>query len=150
MFRFFIRRTGDHDASLDLTAETFARAWFGVAAFRDLAGGSAGPWLFGIARNVLFASVTAGRLESEARSKLGLLSDRGAEEAEPDASWLTDVDQAVAALPPRQRKAIELRVIADLSYEDTAAALGCSPTAARIRVSRALSALRNAMEGEAQ
>jgi len=147
MFRYFIRRTGNHDASLDLTAETFARAWFGVAAFRDLAGGSAGPWLFGIARNVLFASVAAGRLESEARTKLGLLMDRNTEEPETDARWLTDVDQAVAALPSQQREAIELRVMADLSYEETAAALGCSPTAARIRVSRALSALRSAIEG---
>lgn len=63
-FAFFQRRTGNREASLDLTAETFARAWLGRERFRDLAGGSAGPWLFAIARRVLIASVELRRLES--------------------------------------------------------------------------------------
>jgi RNA polymerase sigma factor (sigma-70 family) len=144
--RFFVRRTGDRGASLDLTAETFARAWFARERFDDLAGGSAGPWLFGIARNVLYASVANRRMERAACDQLGLELQHDSR-SEPSETWLEGLEEAVDALPARQRRAIELRLIDDLSYEETAAALGCSPTAARIRVSRALSTLRNALEG---
>src|SRR3954465_12928389 len=63
VFGYFVRRTGDHDPSLDLTAEAFAQAWIMRRRFRDEAAGSAAPWLFGIARNVLLMSVRRGRLE---------------------------------------------------------------------------------------
>jgi hypothetical protein len=53
--RFLARRTGDGQAALELTAETFAAAWLSRARFEDRAGGSAAPWLYGIARNVLGA-----------------------------------------------------------------------------------------------
>ena len=60
---YHLRRTRDAEAALDLTAETFAQAWLSRARFRDEAGGSAGPWLFAIARHVVLASVERGRLE---------------------------------------------------------------------------------------
>ncbi|HEV7566365.1 MAG TPA: RNA polymerase sigma factor [Microbacteriaceae bacterium] len=144
--RFFIQRTADRGKSLDLTAETFSRAWFAVGGFRDMAGGSAGPWLFGIARNVLYASVAKGRLETEAMERLGLLRDQEAQAA-TEPAWLDGLDEALAALSADQRDAVALRVLGDLSYDEAATALGCSPGAARIRVSRALSTLRNALEG---
>ena len=50
---YHLRRSGDPHAAQDLTAETFAQAWLSRARFRDDADGSAAPWLFGIARNVL-------------------------------------------------------------------------------------------------
>src|SRR3954470_8303009 len=54
---FHLRRTSDVDAAHALTAETFAQAWLARSRFRDEAGGSAGPWLFRIARNPLSAGV---------------------------------------------------------------------------------------------
>src|SRR3954453_11417292 len=69
--RFHLGRTRARDAALDLTAETFAQAWLSRRRFRDLAGGSAGPWLFAIARHVLVASVRRGRLERAACEPLG-------------------------------------------------------------------------------
>lgn len=83
-YAFFDRRTRNRDVSLDLTAETFARAWLSRRTFRDLAGGSAAPWLFAIARRVLIASVEKHRLESDARERLGLLSQREQVDAEPE------------------------------------------------------------------
>ncbi|HEX6699735.1 MAG TPA: RNA polymerase sigma factor [Gaiellaceae bacterium] len=144
---FFERRTGDREASLDLTAETFSKAWLARHTFRDLAGGSAGPWLFAIARRTLLASVEKRRLEHAARLRLGLMTEREAAEEEAPV-WLEALADALAGLPPAQRQAVELRVVEDLSYEQVAAGLGCSPTAARIRVSRGLSGLRQALEGE--
>ena len=134
------RRTRDRDAALDLTAETFAQAWLARRRFRDEAGGSAGPWLYGIARNVLVLSVRRGRLERAACEKLGLLREVAA--AEPDESWLDGLDEALAELPDGQQHAIRLRVVDDLAYEQVAQELGTTPQAARVRVHRGLAALR--------
>jgi DNA-directed RNA polymerase specialized sigma24 family protein len=60
-------------AAADLTAETFARAWLWRGRFRDERAGSALPWLFGIAANVLRQSVRHDRVETGARERLGLL-----------------------------------------------------------------------------
>ncbi len=47
------QQTRDPQVAADLVSETFARAWIHRARFRDPGGGSASPWLFGIARNLL-------------------------------------------------------------------------------------------------
>ncbi len=61
---YHLRRSRDRDAAHDLTAETFARAWLLRSRFRDDMDGAAGPWLFGIARNVLLEAVRRGQLAS--------------------------------------------------------------------------------------
>ena len=83
--RYHLRRCGDPHAAQDLTAETFAQAWLARTRFTDRAGGSAGPWLFGIARNVLLRSVRARWLERAACERLGLRErlDRGPARAVP-------------------------------------------------------------------
>jgi RNA polymerase sigma factor (sigma-70 family) len=137
------RRCRHVDTAHELTAETFAQAWISRTRFRDEAGGSAAPWLFGIARNVLLVSVRKGRLEQAARERLGMLDDPRAVSPEPhapDESWL---DEALAELPDGQRDALHLRFSEDLSYDGLAAALDTTPSAARVRVHRALTALRN-------
>src|SRR6187549_482575 len=93
---FHLRRTRDAEAAHDLTAETFAQAWLSRARFRDEARGSAGPWLFGIARHVLLVSVRQRRLESSACERLGVLDgiDR-APAPEPGDGWLEGLDEAL-------------------------------------------------------
>jgi RNA polymerase sigma-70 factor (ECF subfamily) len=144
MHGYFLRRTRDRDAAYDLTAETFAQAWFSRARYRDEANGSAGPWLFAIARHVLAQAVRRKRLERAACERLGLMErlDREPATAEPDAGWLDGLDEAFEELPAGQRRALELRVLADLDYDGVAAGLGTSRGAARVRVNRALAALR--------
>jgi RNA polymerase sigma factor (sigma-70 family) len=143
--RFHLGRTHIRDAALDLTAETFAQAWLSRGRFKDIAGGSAAPWLFAIASHVLFASVRRQRLERSACERLGILSavDRADEASEPNELWLEGLDEALASLAPEVREAIRLRVIDDLSFEDVAERTGTSPGAARVRVHRGLAALRN-------
>jgi RNA polymerase sigma-70 factor (ECF subfamily) len=154
MLAFHLGRTGDADAAHDLTAETFAEAWRSRKRFRDEAGGSAGPWLFGIARHVLAASVRRGRLERAACTKLGLLErlDREPASAEPAAAWLDGLDDALEAaleeLPDDQQRAIELRVVDELAYAEVAGSLHTTPGAARVRVHRGLAALRDRLTKE--
>ena len=142
---YHARRCRDDDAAHELTAETFAQAWLVRARFRDECGGSAGPWLFGIARNVLLASVRRRRVEEAARERLGMLR---AATAEPDDSWLEGLDEALDELPESQREAIRLRIVDDLAYDDVAGRLGTTPAAARVRVHRGLSALRSRLTKE--
>ncbi len=49
---------------------------------------------------------------------------------------------AVATLAPRQREALALRYFADLSVEDTAAAMRCAPGTVKALTSQAIAALR--------
>jgi RNA polymerase sigma factor (sigma-70 family) len=149
VYGFHLARTGDQDAAFDLTAETFAQAWLARKRFRDEADGSAGPWLFGIARNLVAQSVRRGRIESRACARLGIRDrlDDPAATTEPDHTWLEGLDEALDELPENQRAAVELRVVDELEYDEVALALGTTPGAARVRVARGLGQLRHRLLG---
>jgi len=53
-----------------------------------------------------------------------------------------EIWSAVAALPPRQRAAVALRYIGDLSHREIAAAIGCSEEASRRSLHDGLQTLR--------
>ena len=139
----------------ELTAETFAQAALSLRRFRDDRDGSAAPWLYGIARNVLRRSLERERVEDAARRRLGLplhsyeaeldaVEERvGAEQLRPA------LEAALAELPDGQREAIELRIVRALTYDEVASSLGCSEVAARIRVTRALTTLSRLLKGVA-
>jgi RNA polymerase sigma factor (sigma-70 family) len=57
---------------------------------------------------------------------------------EPD----KEIWAAVGALPPKQRAAVALRYASDLPHSEIAAALGCSPAAARRSLHEGLKRLR--------
>jgi RNA polymerase sigma factor (sigma-70 family) len=143
VYGYHLRRSRDPHAAHDLTAETFAQAWLSRGRFRDQSRGSAGPWIFGIARHVLLVSVRQRQLERSACERLGVLEavDRDAA-LRPEERWLDGLDEALAHLPPAQQRAIHLRVVEDLGYEEAAERLETTPQAVRARVSRGLSALR--------
>jgi RNA polymerase sigma-70 factor (ECF subfamily) len=143
MHAFHLARSRDPQAALDLTAETFAQAWLARRRFRDEAGGSAGPWLFAIARHVLSASVRRRRIEQSACARLGLLLPREAEAPQPDEAWLEGLDEALAELTEGEHEAIRLRVLGELEYGEVARELRTTPAAARVRVHRGLTKLRN-------
>jgi RNA polymerase sigma factor (sigma-70 family) len=146
--RFLESRCDSRESALDLTAEVFARAWLHRARFRDEAGGSALPWLLGIARNALHTSLAKQRVETEARRLLGI--EHREIVIEPDGSWLdaedAAIDAAVRRLPAAEQAAVTLRVVESLPYRDVAARLHCSEAAARVRVHRGLSKLRTILQ----
>ena len=148
IFRYFARRGLDHHAALDLTAETFAASWLSRDRFNDRGDGNGGPWLFGIARNTLSHAARHKAVATAARERLGMLAearpvDPVAAEAIDTVDGLSpDLDVALDGLPGSSRQAVELRVVHGNTYDEIGQALGCSPLAARIRVSRALAGLR--------
>jgi len=129
-------------AASDLTAETFARAWLSRARFRDERGGSALPWLLGIAANLLADAARHDRIETRARERLGLPVDLAHEdgytEVEQRLSPRVALKRHLDALAPGERDALELRIVKELSYAEVAERLQIRPAAARLRVSRAL------------
>lgn len=144
LFRYFTRRTNSEDTALELTAETFSRAWVTRERFEDQRDGSAAPWLFGIARNVLLMSIRRGTVERRTAARLGVLErlDLDGSGDAPGAGWAEGADELLDSLPLSQREALRLRVVDELTYDEVADALDTTPSAARVRVHRALSSLR--------
>ena len=150
LFSWARARVGDHAA--DLTAEVFARAWLSRGSFRDDAGGSAFPWLFGIARNVLHDSLRRRRVEDRARRRLGLppvvAPDPEYEAVDGRLSLPEAALRAIAELPAAERELLDLRVVQERPYTEIADRLRCTPQAARLRVSRTLRRLNLALGGD--
>lgn len=147
---FHLRRTRDPGAAIELTAETFAQAWLSRDRYADHGEGTVAPWLFGIARHVLAASVRRRSFDRAAIDRLRLDLEPSAVEVDP--SWIdgldADISAALAELPDSQRRAIELRVLADQAYDDVGRELDCTPEAARVRVHRGLTAIRRRLTGD--
>jgi RNA polymerase sigma-70 factor, ECF subfamily len=148
----WLRARVPHRIAGELTAETFAQAALSLRRFRDEAQGSAAPWLYGIARNLLRRYHDRERVETQARERLGMpvhsYADLEDVHERADAARMRPaIVPAMAALPASQRRAVVLRVVHEWSYEEVAAALGCSVTAARLRVMRALGSLSREMKG---
>jgi DNA-directed RNA polymerase specialized sigma24 family protein len=98
-------------AASDLTAETFAQAWLSRDRFRDEHGGSAFPWLLGIARNVLRETIRCDRVESRARERLGLPADLAQEDGfaavEARLSPRLALATALGDLPEHEREPLD-------------------------------------------
>ena len=69
---FLARRTYDPETALDLTAETFARAYAGRRRFRGTTDDELAAWLFAIARHVLARFLRRGVAERRALTRLGI------------------------------------------------------------------------------
>jgi RNA polymerase sigma factor (sigma-70 family) len=150
---FLTRRVLDVEVALDLTAETFAQAWHGWPRVRSGSEAEVRGWLFTIARRQLSHYLRRGRVERRALRELGLtvpvLSEATASEVERLAELDTlrsQLDRQMSRLSEDQRRAIQLRIVDELSYPAVARELGTSESTARARVSRGLRTLALALE----
>jgi RNA polymerase sigma-70 factor (sigma-E family) len=66
--------------------------------------------------------------------------------AHPDTDAVLDVQEALAAIPPRQRATLVLRFYCDLDVEQTAIALRCSAGTVKSQTSKGLASLRRMLE----
>jgi RNA polymerase sigma-70 factor (sigma-E family) len=71
------------------------------------------------------------------------LPDLPATTTDPETSL--DMQAAIAALPPRQRATLILRFYCDLSVEQAARVLGCTPGTVKSQTAKALTSLRIAL-----
>jgi RNA polymerase sigma-70 factor (ECF subfamily) len=147
---FFVTRTEDPQRAIDLTHETFMKAFEHRREFRGVSDEQAAAWLWRIARNELAQHWRSRSVELAAVERLGLervtLSEGEVLEGERfiAAEELREqIRRALAVLPEDQREVVRLRFVDDLSYEEIAQKLGVSNDAVRTRTSRALRALRS-------
>ncbi|MEX2099869.1 MAG: sigma-70 family RNA polymerase sigma factor [Acidimicrobiia bacterium] len=137
------RRLGS-ERGRDAVAETMVRAVARIHTFRPQGAGF-DAWLYGILRHVVLDLQRADyrerrrRVPSPASDATPLDHVLDGEEAEA-------VRFAFAQLSEADQEILELRVVAGLSAEDVGAVLGKKPGAVRTAQSRALAALRRAME----
>lgn len=148
---FAYRRTHSREIAEDVTAATFERAYRQLERF-EWRGGGFGAWLFRIASNEL-----SDHYRRQQRSR----SDRGqvAMSSLHSPSTVDDLDRielgddgtrqlidALSTLNPRYQEAISLRYLSGLSHEDAADAMGSSKPVMAVTLTRALKALKKAME----
>lgn len=148
VLRFMVRRLLDVEIALDLMSETFAKALQRRRQFRGSTVAEEQAWLFAIASSELSRFWRRGKVERKALSRIGVtvpeLADHELERIEERVGV-----QAIAGalreemkrLTPDQRKAVELRVLDGMGYEEIAASTEASTQVVRARVSRGLRAL---------
>jgi RNA polymerase sigma-70 factor (ECF subfamily) len=147
---FLMRRTGRAELAADLTSEVFAAAMIAWRGGGERAANEQ-AWLYGIAQHKLIDSYRRGRVEDEARVRLGMRPTVIDDESLRAIAALTAETPAlelIAGLPADQRAAVTGRVIEERSYDELAASLGLSEQVVRKRVSRGLAQLRAAIGGE--
>lgn len=146
------RRCHNADEVADLVAETFLTALQAAHRYEPFLP-TALPWLFGIERRVLFRQ----RRRTATRIKLthkvaGSLPRYAASEADAiesaiDAHRLApDIAVALDRLPDREREVLELVAYDGLTPKEAAFALGVTPNAVRLRLSRARRRMREMLE----
>ena len=134
VYRFLVAAAGRAEAD-DCFQETFLAA---LRAYPRLAHGSnLRAWVMTIAHRKAMDAHRARRRRPEPVEDV---PDRPAA-ARPDPD--PELWAAVRRLPAGQRGAVLLRYVADLTYRDVAAALGCTEEAARQRVREGMRRLRD-------
>jgi RNA polymerase sigma factor (sigma-70 family) len=146
--RYVSRRLGDGMAD-DIVADTF------LAAFRrrqsyDLRRSDARPWLYGIAANLIgkHRRTESRMLRAFARTGADPVVEGHADRIDSRvtaASVQRDLAAALAGLSAGDRDVLLLIAWADLSYEQTAAALGIPLGTVRSRLHRAREKIRAAL-----
>lgn len=141
---------GSQSDADDVLQETLLDAHDGFEGWRGE--GSIAPWLSSIARR---KCARLAERKQRRRAKLHLVIDQGS----PPASGSVERDlllrqratrarAALAGVRPSEREALLLRYGAELSFREVAEACGIDEAAARKRVSRAITALRETLREE--
>jgi len=140
LLRFLARRVPPAEAE-DLLGEVFRIAFERRSTF-ECERGSARPWLYGIAANLVAKHHRgeARRLRAMARASVGRAAaddpaERAVAVADADALWPRVLD-ALAAIPEAERQVLLLFAWEELSYDEIAAALGVPVGTVRSRLHR--------------
>ena len=149
IFRFVYVRLDDRRDAEDLTEEVFLRVWQSLPNYREQ-GVPFLAFLFRIARNAVIdfyrSSKSSGHQESIEDSLVQDLHSDPGEQAITNLEH-QELRQVLDNMREDYRMVLVLRFLSELSPEETAQVMGRSTGAVRVLQHRALSALRNILEG---
>jgi RNA polymerase sigma-70 factor (ECF subfamily) len=144
----YLRRKGfSTEEADDLTQETLIRAYLHL---RDFRGVSLSAWLYRIAANVAVDHLRKQRLTSVPLDRLVSVPSEGDEDPleELDRDELRGRMLAlIRELPECHQRILRMRYYEDRSMAEIAGVIHCSPMAAKLRVFRAVTALRKRCRG---
>lgn len=131
----------------DLAQEVFLRSYSARARFDSSA--MVGPWLIGIARNLLHEHVRKTKRRREvAWTEICLeLEEQVSRQQEQFDEMVAHLPDCLESLGPSARQAIELRYRGKLRLAEIGARLRRSEGAAKLLMFRARQALKNCLEG---
>lgn len=139
--RTYLVRRMDLDLVDDVIAETFLVVWRRWADIPlDLSGRRA--WVYGILRNKILQATDTLNRQLRLTHRAASVLDAEAALDPDDLEALHEARRLLSLLPPAERDALSLMVVAGLSSTETAAALGCSVSSVTTRVARARKRLR--------
>lgn len=133
ILRYCYRRIGDMESARELAQETFVVAW---RRHRD-APESVMPWLYGIARRVLADHWRAGRVRPVTVPMAETVEVAVDDGGFAVAALAQDLRRAFAGLSESDREVLRLVTWEELDLSAAAQVLGCSRTAAAVRLFRA-------------
>ncbi|MEU7865626.1 sigma-70 family RNA polymerase sigma factor [Dactylosporangium sp. NPDC049140] len=133
--RYAFRRVFDAGVATDLAQEAFIVAWRrrDDVPVREL------PWLYGVARNVI-ANHRRGKAPPVVPHETALRAG-----FEDTSAEMVDVLRAISALPERDQEILRLVAWEELELREAAVVLGCSKSAAAVRLHRARKRLQAAL-----
>lgn len=145
IYNYLFRRTGDWSQAEDLTSTVFLTAFKRHTDAR-IEEGKVGPWLYGVATNVLRNQRRSVRryrhmLERLPRPRIDDELYADAADRLDAAARMRPLIERLKVLPRRQQDVVALCLWADLSHEETAAALGIPVGTVKSRLARARAAL---------
>ena len=140
---YFLGRTSDPEAALDLSQEAFLRVWRNVSKLQGLTPQRQRYWLYTVAKN-LVADLYRGSAPRRAARQgvLAGLRSGGNHEEGPQAALesrerLEAVDRTMSKLPEDLRTALVLQVMGRLSSSQIGEALGMPAGTVRYRIAMA-------------
>ena len=147
VYRYCLQITRSSSMSEDLVQEVFLKVLRRAGSFRG--DGSCKAWIFNIARNVAFdhlrkAEPEADREDLADDSNEPLIDHRSSEQVAAGRQNLHLVERALEEIPATAREVIWLGRFVFDDYDELARALGCTASAARVRMHRAMEALHGA------
>jgi RNA polymerase sigma-70 factor (ECF subfamily) len=147
IYVYLLRMMRDPEVAADMTQDAFIKAYKSYASLEKPE--NARAWLYQIAHRVALDEIRRRKIirflpwTGESRG-----AAPSAEHLVMDANLSGDLQRALARIPERQRAALLLAELHDLSGVELAEALGVSHVAARALLTRARESLRRALAAE--
>lgn len=148
IYAFIRRRTASLEEAEDATQEVFARAARALARAGADASTPTLAWLYTVARNHLIDAARRRQARPETLSLELLSQELETHDPEYGNEVARVLTLAFTALPRTQQDAVRLRLLEGRSFAEVGRALGIDEAAAKMRVQRALRAMREEFERE--